>query len=148
MKVTMTIRDAVASDLDAVILLDQSGSKEEKPAYWSSIFDRYLNRPRKDRHFLVAQSNDKLVGFIIGEVRAWEFGSSPCGWVFALAVSPNLREMGIGQQMFAEISKRLKQVGVTTVRTMVERDNKLLLSFFRGMGLWSGKYLELEKSLD
>ena len=142
----LTVRDATASDLNTVILLDQYSSKEEKPAYWGSVFDRYSG-DKKGRHFLVAEISDVVVGFIIGEVRAWEFGSPPCGWVFALAVSPDLREKGIGQRMFAEISKRLKQEGVTAVRTMVERDNKLLLSFFRNMGLCAGRYTELEKRL-
>ena len=73
---------------------------------------------------------------------------SECPFVYALAVSPKFRERGIGQLMFAEISRRLRQIGVTTVRTMVERDNKLMLSFFRGMGLCTGRYLELEKPLD
>lgn len=148
MKKPIIIRNVVASDLKAVISLDQLGPKDEKPAYWRSVFDHYVNREKNDRHFLVAESNNSVVGFIIGEVRAWEFGSPPCGWVFALMVSPNAREMGIGKYMLDEMSARLKQAGVSTVRTMVERDNKLTLSFFRSMGLRTGKYIELEKNLD
>jgi ribosomal protein S18 acetylase RimI-like enzyme len=148
MKEQVSIRDAIASDMDAVISLDQWTPHAEKPAYWSSFFDHYVRHDKTDRLFLVAESNSIVVGFIIGEVRAWEFGSPPCGWVFALAVSPERRQRGIGQQMFEEISKRLKQAGVTTVRTMVDRNDKLTLSFFRGLGLCTGKYLELEKQAD
>jgi len=144
----ISIRDAIASDLDAVISLDQWAPIEEKPTYWSDVFDHYVRRDKSDRLFLVAESDSRVVGFIIGEVRAWEFGSPPCGWVFALAVSPDTRQMGIGEQMFEEISKRLKLAGVTTVRTMVNRDDKLTLSFFRSLGLCSGKYIELEKQID
>jgi ribosomal protein S18 acetylase RimI-like enzyme len=50
--------------------------------------------------------------------------------------------------MFDEICKRLKQAGVTKVRTMVDIDNKLTLSFFRSLGLRTGRYIELEKSID
>lgn len=148
MNENISIRNAVASDLDAVISLDQWAPQEEKPGYWNSVFDHYVRRDKKDRLFLVAESDGTVVGFIIGEVRAWEFGSPPCGWVFALAVSPDARQSGIGRQMFEEISKRLKQVGVTTVRTMVDRDDKLTLSFFRSLGLCTGKYIELEKQID
>lgn len=144
----ISIRNAIASDLNAVISLDQLDPKEEKPAYWSSVFDHYVHRDKIDRHFLVAESDNSVVGFIIGEVRAWEFGSPPCGWVFALTVSPNAREMGIGKRMLEEMSARLKHGGVSTVRTMVDRDDKLTLSFFRSMGLRTGKYIELEKQLD
>lgn len=143
----ISIRNAVTSDFDAVVSLDLQGSDEEKPAYWSSVFDHYING-HNDRCFLVAEYNNTVVGFIIGEVRAWEFGSPPCGWVFAAAVSPHVRQMRIGQQLFDEISNCLKLAGVTTVRTMADRDNNLLLSFFRSMGLRTGRYIELEKALD
>ncbi len=148
MKEKISIRNAIASDLEAVISLDELDPKEEKLAYWNGVFDHYLNRDKKDRHFIVAESNNKVVGFIIGEVRAWEFGSPPCGWVFALSVAPNAREMGVGRRMFDEMSSRLKQSGVSMVRTMVNIDNKLTLSFFRSLGLRTGRYIELEKQLE
>ena len=148
MKERISIRNARPSDLDAVIALDELDLKEEKPAYWRSVFDHYVSGGKKDRLFLVAENGDEVVGFIIGEVRAWEFGSPPCGWVFALTVSPKSRQMGIGQQMLEEMCRRLQQAGVTTVRTMVDRDNKVTLSFFRSLGLRTGRYIELEKQLD
>lgn len=144
----LSIRNAKPSDLNDVISLDTVTSKTEKADYWRGIFDRFVTGGKSDRIFLVAESNSRIVGFIAGEVRAWEFGSPPCGWVFAIAVSPKAREGGIGRRMFDEISARLKQAGVTTVRTMVDRDNKLTLSFFRSMGLRTGRYIELEKPLD
>jgi ribosomal protein S18 acetylase RimI-like enzyme len=148
MKDNFSIRNAIPSDLDAVIALDQVTTKEAKPHYWQGIFSHYVTGGRKDRLFLVAETSDTVIGFIVGEVRAWEFGSPPCGWVFALTVSPNAREMSIGKRMFDEISARLKHAGVSTVRTMVDLDNKLTLSFFRSMGLRTGRYIELEKQLN
>ncbi|PNU21073.1 GNAT family N-acetyltransferase [Geothermobacter hydrogeniphilus] len=143
----ITIRNARPSDFEAVVALDLVGAAEEKPAYWRGVFDRYVVAERDDRTFLVAEREGEAVGFIIGEVRAWEFGSPPCGWVFALSVSPRTRELGVGQLMFDEICRRLKKAGVTTVRTMVDRENKLTLSFFRSQGLRTGRYIELEKPL-
>jgi len=148
MKERISIRNARPSDLDAVIALDELDLRDEKTAYWRVVFDHYVSGGKKDRLFLVAENGVEVVGFIIGEVRAWEFGSPPCGWVFALTVSPKTRQMGIGQQMLEEICRRLRQAGVTTVRTMVDRDNKLTLSFFRSLGLRTGRYIELEKQLD
>jgi ribosomal protein S18 acetylase RimI-like enzyme len=117
---------------------------EEKQVYWRRVFDHYVRGDRADRHVLVAEINDTVIGFIIGEVRAWEFGSPPCGWVFALAVSPTARQLGVGNRMFAEICTCLKRLGATTVRTMVERDDRLTMSFFRSQGLSTGRYVELE----
>jgi len=143
----ITIRNARPTDFEAVVALDLVGAADEKPAYWRGVFDRYVGAERDDRIFLVAERDGEAIGFIIGEVRAWEFGSPPCGWVFALSVSPRTRELGVGQLMFEEICRRLKKAGVTTVRTMVDRENKLTLSFFRSQGLRTGRYIELEKQI-
>ena len=115
MKDTISIRNALPSDLAGVIELDKLGSKEEKPDSWRKIFSHYVATGKNDRLFLVAEANGKVVGFIVGEVRAWEFGSPSCGWVFAVAVSPKVRETGIGRRMFDEISVRLKQSGLPPV---------------------------------
>ncbi|GLI39303.1 hypothetical protein GHYDROH2_28040 [Geobacter hydrogenophilus] len=146
MKEQIIIRNARPSDFDAVLALDETGHIEGKQATWRRIFEHYVNCGDDDCHFLVSEINGKVVGFIVGEVRAWEFGSPPCGWVFALSVSPRNRKMGIGQRMFEEICTCLKHSGAATVRTMVEREDKLTLSFFRNQGLSSGRYVELEKS--
>ncbi len=50
--------------------------------------------------------------------------------------------------MFEEICRRLKQGNIATVRTMVDRNNKETLSFFRSQGLRTGPYIELEKEID
>ncbi|GAB4230804.1 MAG: hypothetical protein OHK0028_05410 [Deltaproteobacteria bacterium] len=148
MKDPITIRNAVPGDLDAIIAIDDVGPKEEKPAYWRGIFERYGTGEGKHRIFLVAEAAGEVVGFITGEVRAWEFGSAPCGWVFALAVAPEARESGIAKKMFEEICGRLKDAGVTTVRTMVNRGNKVTLSFFRSQGMRTGRYIELEREIE
>ncbi|RJP17987.1 MAG: GNAT family N-acetyltransferase [Deltaproteobacteria bacterium] len=144
---TISIRNAVPSDIEVIIAIDEVGPAEEKPAYWRGIFDHYVRGGKKDRVFLVAEAAGAVVGFIVGEVRAWEFGSPPCGWVFALGVSPEARGAGIAKRMFEEICRRLSQANVTTVRTMVDRSNKVTLSFFRSQGLRSGRYIELEKEI-
>ena len=144
----VTIRDTKPADFDAVMELDLVGAIEEKPVYWRGVFDRYVTAGRAGSIFLVAEISGEVIGFILGEVRAWEFGSPPCGWVFALSVSPKAREKGVGQLMLKEMCIRLKKAGVTTVRTMVDRENKLTLSFFRSQGLRTGRYIELEKLID
>ncbi|MCF6179510.1 MAG: GNAT family N-acetyltransferase [Geopsychrobacter sp.] len=143
----LTIRNAILADLEAVIALDLVGLAAKETAYWREIFDRYVSAGKDDGFFLVAEANAEVIGFIVGEVRAWEFGSPPCGWVFALGVSPAVREQGVGELMFQEMCARLKRAGVAIVRTMVDRENKLTLSFFRSQGLRSGRYIELEKPL-
>jgi len=147
MRNNIFIRNAIPSDVDAVIALDLVITQEAKPDYWREVFVHYMTGGSRAGLFLVVETDATVIGFIIGEVRAWEFGSQPCGWVFVLAVSPDVRNMGIGKLMIEELSARWKQAGITTARTMIDRDDKLTSSFFRSMGLRAGRYIELEKQL-
>lgn len=145
---TVTVRPAVPEDLPAVVGLDEATSGTAKPEYWREIFARHRFAPADTHCFLVAELDRRPVGFIIGEVRAWEFGSPPCGWVFAIDVDPVYRGAGIGTRLFDAISARFHSMGIRTLRTMVSRSQKTQLSFFRSQGLTTGPYIELETELD
>lgn len=147
------MRRAERSDLAHVVELDARITGVSKPEYWEDVFERYSNRRVEERFFLVAEPRDetqenRVVGFIIGEVRTWEFGSAPCGWVFAFSVDPKTRLQRIGESLFAALSDEFRQVGIQTVRTMVARGNKLHMAFFRSEGMTAGPFIQLEKELD
>ena len=147
------VRRVQAVDIPHVIGLDTRVTKLAKAEYWNDVFVRYGKRRLHERFFLVAESRvDKadphVLGFIIGEIRAWEFGSAPCGWVFALSVEPEMRLHGIGSALFEAISREFKKAGVGKMRTMVARDDRLPLLFFRSEGMMAGPYIQLEKDLD
>lgn len=148
----LLIRPVRAADVAQVIALDQAVTGLAKAAYWEQAFERYGRRRPNERFFLVAVPSDKkaeqrVLGFIIGEIRAWEFGSEPCGWVFALSVDPNARLHGVGEALFLAMSEKFTQAGMTKMRTMVARDNQLHSLFFRGEGMMAGPYIQLEKEL-
>lgn len=152
-KLPLQIRRAEATDIAAIIALDERVTGLGKQDYWQEIFARYDQSRHKSGFFLVAEppdrSNDaRLLGFIIGEVRAWEFGSAPCGWVIALSVEPEARLHGVGEALFEAISTEFKKASVGKMRTMVARDNRLHLMFFRGEGMMAGPYIQLEKDID
>lgn len=140
---------ADADDIEAVVALDAEITGTEKTAYWADIFERFAgSSQRMNRYFLVAKSaRDQLAGFVVGEIRAWEFGSPPCGWVLALSVNREQREQGIGTMLFDALCSEMKKDGATTIRTMVLGNDKVNLSFFRGEGLAAGPYIELERRL-
>jgi len=142
------VRSVRRADLDAVVALDAAVTGLEKRAYWQRVYRRYgVAGTAEQRHFLVALAGGRVVGFMIGEVRDWEFGSPPCGWVFALDVHPQARQAGIGTQLLAALSERFRQAGVTKLRTLLARDNTLILSFFRSQGMMAGPLIPLEMDL-
>jgi ribosomal protein S18 acetylase RimI-like enzyme len=147
------VRRVQAADIPQVIGLDTRVTKLAKAEYWNDVFVRYGKRRLHERFFLVAENhadraNPRVLGFIIGEIRAWEFGSTPCGWVFALSVEPEMRLHSIGNAMLEAISREFKKAGVSKMRTMVARDGRLPMLFFRSEGMMAGPYIQLEKDLD
>ena len=152
-KRSLSVRRAADTDIPHVIALDERVTGLAKSPYWHDVFERFGQRRLQERFFLVAEaaqaaSGAPILGFIVGEVRAWEFGSEPCGWVLALSVEPRARLHGIGQALFEAISIEFKRAGVGKMRTMVARDNRLHLLFFRSEGMMAGPYIQLEKELD
>jgi len=128
------IRPATMADVPGVIALDEEVTGLLKSDYWHDMFDRYGPRPGGSRVFLVAENAGRLDGFIIGEVRTWEFGSSPSGWIFAVQVRSRLRVQGLGSRLFDAVCDRFRAIGVDRVRTMVAPDNTEIHSFFRSQG--------------
>ena len=153
LKSGIDIRRVREADLDHIVGLDERVTQLAKPDYWRDIFERYATRRVHERFFLVAEASGdtaefKVLGYIVGEVRGWEFGSEPCGWVFAFAVEPGTRLQGIGEQLFEAISTEFRSAGMKIMRTMVPRQNQLHMAFFRSEGMVAGPYIQLEMELD
>lgn len=141
------VRPARRGDLAAVIAIDARVTGVAKREYWRGVFRRYGSAAAPGRQFLVAEADRLVAGFVIGEIRDWEFGSPPCGWVFAIDVDPAFRQRGIGTLMLAAIAEGFRRAGVTTIRTMLARDNALVLAFFRSQGMMAAPFIPLESDL-
>ncbi len=144
----LRLRDLQRQDLGAVVRLDALRTGRAKRAYWETVFDRYLERtPDPLRIGLAAEAGGRLGGYLFGEVRAFEFGSEECGWVFALAVDPRAGREGLASSLLAEACLRFREGGVPRVRTMVRRNDVPVLSFFRANGFQGGPFVQLELDL-
>lgn len=143
----LQIRPAEAADLDQVIAIDAEVTGKKKTDYWYELFHRYGAGRSRQRLFLVAEAGGEIQGFIIGEVRDWEFGSPPCGWVFGISVRPDARLAGIATRLLEAICAGFRHAGVDQVRTLIARDNGLVLSFFRSQAMMAAPFIPLEKDL-
>ena len=154
------LRDLRLRDLEEVVRIDALRSGQSKPAYWRRILREFLAtggaRPTSAlpggatlRVGLAATTagEEGLSGYLLGEVRAFEFGSEPCGWVFAVGVDPAAARMGIASELLAEACRRFQAGGIRTVRTMVDRDSVPVLAFFRSNGFVGGRFFQLERNL-
>ncbi len=89
----MRVRRVQVADIPQIIALDAQVTKLAKADYWNDVFSRYGKRRPHERFFLVAELPGEgvrpcVVGFIIGEIRAWEFGSATDSRVLSATNKP------------------------------------------------------------
>jgi ribosomal protein S18 acetylase RimI-like enzyme len=142
------VRPVRRADLDQVIDIDATVTGLEKRKYWAAVYRRYGSGQQAERQFLVALANGRVIGFVIGEIRDWEFGSPPCGWVFAIDVDPGARLGGVGTKLLQAISDHFRRAVVGKLRTLLALDNTLIMSFFRSQGMMAGPLISLEMDID
>ncbi len=139
------IRGLEATDVDEVVRIDALHTGEAKPEYWRRIFSEYLGRGGRDHTLGIGiDGAGGLAAYLFGEVRAVEFGSSACGWVFAVGVDDDQLRRHLGSALLADARERFAQLGISTMRTMVSRNDVPVQAFFRSNGFVGGSYVQLE----
>jgi ribosomal protein S18 acetylase RimI-like enzyme len=145
----LVIRELRAADQRSMVRIDAIRTGKRKPAYWKEVLDGVLKSPRAARRVgLAAESGGKIVGYLVGEVRAFEFGSEACGWILIVEVDPQAERRGIGTSLLLEARKRFRARGVSCIRTMVRRNEVPVLSFFRANGFVGGSFVQLELNME
>lgn len=140
------MREMRAEDLERVSAIYASHTGAPPPASFQDRVRR-LFEDDEDAVALVAEENAIIVGYVVAEVRSWEFGSSPAGWVFGLSVDHEHEGRGIAHALLERALAKLRSFGVATARTMVREDDVAVLRLFRSGGFKAGPYTELEISL-
>ncbi len=78
--------------------------------------------------FLVAESNDEILGSIIGAFDGRR------GMIYHLAVQREARRHSIGQALLTEVEKRLQAKGCIKCLLVVLEDNKAAMQFYEECG--------------
>jgi len=135
----MKIRSFVEEDTDAVVAL------------WSRCgLLRPWNDPRKDISRKLRMQRDLfLVGEQDGRVVAVAMAGyeGHRGWVNYLAVDPDLRRLGLGRLIMAEVERRLKELGCPKLNLQVRRGNAEAVAFYRSVGYSEDDVLGMGKRL-
>ncbi len=148
------IRPIRRSDAAGLAAIDAIHTGRKKLRWWEDVVRRHCTGTRgegagKRAGFVAVEGpKERVVGFILAQVRQFEFGSEPCGWIFAVGVHPDRLRTCIASALFAQVRSKLAESGVKLLRTMVRKDDVPVLTFFRSRGFVAGTYVELELSLE
>ncbi|MDH3255291.1 MAG: GNAT family N-acetyltransferase [Acidobacteriota bacterium] len=129
----LTIRPLQDTDIGGITSLDEKVSGEYRPDVWETRAGYYLRRDPETS--AVAELDDRVVGFMLGEVRSGEFGlEEATGWIEVMAVDPAMRGRSIGRLLAEHVLEHFKAQGAKTVRTLVDDEMEGIAQFFTALG--------------
>jgi ribosomal protein S18 acetylase RimI-like enzyme len=129
------------------IVGDQQSENSEKLASLKDTTVYHLERGDPLMN-LGAEIDGKLVGFVIAEVRRWEFGRSEMiGWILILGVDPEYQGMGAGRKLGSTLLEHFRKKSVKKIQTLVEWHDGELISYFKSLGFNWLPMLPLEKEI-
>jgi ribosomal protein S18 acetylase RimI-like enzyme len=141
------IRPLDELDIGSIVRIDERITGLYRPDVWERRVGYYLRRdPESSR---VAEVNGKVVGFMLGDVRAGEFGlEEPSGWVERFGIDPAYRGRDLGKQLFEAICTHFRQSGAGVVRTLVDGGDPTVAGFLKAIGFAPSSLQALERRLD
>ncbi|HKZ23931.1 MAG TPA: GNAT family N-acetyltransferase [Thermoplasmata archaeon] len=97
---------------------------------------------------LVAEVDEKFAGFIVGDVRPWEFGTDrDVGWIKVVGVDPAAQGHGVGKALGDALLAYFKERRVERVRTLVEWHSGDMIAYFKTLGFNRSDLVTLEREL-
>lgn len=141
---TVVIRTIREQDLEAIVDIDAASAMRRRPEYFRLIFERSV-RQTAMQISLVAEVDQRVVGFVIASVYYGEFGIvEPTASIEAIGVAPDARGQHVGHALLGQLRSNLAAIGVATFRTEVAWSDFELLGFFRKEGFAPAPRLCLE----
>jgi ribosomal protein S18 acetylase RimI-like enzyme len=142
------IRPLEEKDIPRAVEIESAILGSKRSATLRGSLTAYL--AKGDRNAcLAAEMDGTLVGFLIGEVRTWDFGEDQeVGWIKIVGIDPAHQGKGIGKALGEALLKYFQEREIRTVRTAVDWDAADMIAYFRSLGFERSGHIGLEKRLD
>ncbi|TMQ71741.1 MAG: GNAT family N-acetyltransferase [Candidatus Eisenbacteria bacterium] len=123
-------------DIGAIVKIDERITGIYRPEIWEQRVGYYLRRDPESSQ--VAVVDGRVVGFMLGDVRAGEFGiEEPSGWIERFGIDPDYRGQDLGRQLFEAILSTFRARGASAVRTLVDERDGAVSGFLAALGFRS-----------
>lgn len=120
---SILIRKLMPHDLEGALEIDREVFGGYDPAIFTAFYEYH------GRTTLVAESNGRIVGFVLG------FKHTPLeGRVFWLAVRPGYQGIGVGRRLLSTILSIFRRMGALSATLEVRVSNKKAQSLYSIMG--------------
>lgn len=147
MKKEISVRNLEKRDLSAIVSLEERQTGIARPAYWEKRIE-ISEAIRPHWASLVAEIDNRVVGFVLGRSGEFEFGlPGTVAWIEIIGVDPAYRGQGIAQELVRQFAESAEDHGIKTIFTLVSNSQDEMQHFFSRLGFVHGKMLHYQKEL-
>lgn len=137
------IRPLDELDIGSIVRIDERITGTYRPDIWERRAMYYLRRDPDASQ--VAEVDGRVVGFMLADLRAGEFGlEEPSGWVERFGIDPDHRGRDLGAGMFEAIVRHFRGEGAIAVRTLVDMKDENVAGFLKALGFGPSTLQALE----
>ena len=143
----ISVRSMEKSDLPAIVDIEERQTGVARPHYWEKRIEM-SEAIRPHWASLVAEIENRVVGFILGRAGELEFGlPGTVAWIEMIGVSPAHRRRGVAQALVEKFSESAEDHGIQTIFTLITNNQTEMQQFFSRLGFVHGKMLHYQKEV-
>ena len=147
MKKEISVRNLEKRDLPAIVNLEERQTGIARSEYWEKRIE-ISEAIRPHWASLVAEIDNRVVGFVLGRAGEFEFGlPGTIAWIEIIGVDPAYRRQGIAQELVGQFAESAEDHGIKTIFTLVSNSQAEMQQFFSRLGFVHGKMLHYQKEL-
>jgi len=147
MKKEIYVRSLERRDLPSIVAMEERITGVARPQYWEQRIE-LSEAIRPHWTSLVAEFENRFVGFLFGRAGELEFGlPGTIAWVETIGVDPAFRGRGIARELIEQFISSAEDHGIKTIFTLVTSGQTDMQNFFSRQGFAQGKMLHYQKEL-
>ena len=167
----VTIRPMVLEDLDAMFSIDRRIRAAGEAITYANLttegvltVNRKVGESQRRRptsyvdlitgdisglleYGFVAELDDHVRGFILGDVRHIGEAATEIGWLVIVGVHPDYQRKGIAARLVDALAEKFRSKGIKRMSIGIDQRDKNLLNFIEQMGFTVGHLIDYSKAL-
>jgi ribosomal protein S18 acetylase RimI-like enzyme len=139
------VRNLEKNDLASIVNIEERVTGVARREYWEKRIE-ISEAIRPHWASLVAELDNRVVGFVFGRAGELEFGlPGTVGWIEIIGVDPAYRHQGIARALLEQFTSSAEDHGIKTIFTLVNDDQREMKEFFNRLGFAQGKMQHFQK---
>jgi ribosomal protein S18 acetylase RimI-like enzyme len=139
------IRNLEKNDVAAIVAIEERVTGVARRGYWEKRIE-ISEAIRPHWASLVAELDNRVVGFLLGRAGELEFGlPGTVACIEIIGVDPAYRHRGIARALLEQFTSSAEDHGVKTIFTLVGREQPEIKNFFNRLVFAQGEMLHFQK---